>query len=421
MTPSGDFDFGALLRPGDHLMWSQGPGEPTGLTRRLLAQAEALPQVTLVVGMMCTQTLAAPAAERFDYLCLNGAGGARHAARLSGNRVIPAHVSSLPDLLVSRRIPVDVALVRLRPTDDPAVLSLGVICDFVHEMIAGARIVVAEIDERMPLTGQDALIARDRITHVTQADGDEPLMPDGLPSALEAAVAARVAEVIPNRATVQFGIGGLPVAICAALIGHSGLGLHSGVIPDAAVDLIERGVIDNSHKGADAGVSVTGGLFGGRRLLDFADGNPAIALRRARYTHAPATLAGLANLHTVNSAIEVDLTGQANAEVAGARYLGAVGGQVDFVRGGRASAGGRSILALPSVTPDGKTSRIVAGLAGRPVTTARSDVDLVVTEHGVADLWGLDLQARARALIAIAHPVFRDGLERELHQFRALG
>jgi acetyl-CoA hydrolase len=403
-------------------MWSQGPGEPTGLTRRLMAQAGDLPRITLVVGMMTSQTLAGSEAECFDYLCLNGAGGARRATSLSANRVIPAHVSSVPGLLTSGRIPVDVALIRVRPTDDPAMLSLGVICDFVHEMVANARVVVAEIDERMPLTGQDALIPRERVTHFTSADGDEPLVHDPVPSPLDAAVARRVAEIIPDRATVQFGIGGLPVAICAALKSHAGIGLHSGVIPDAVVDLIETGVIDNRFKGIDAGLSVTGGLFGTRRLLDFADNSPAVEMRRVTYTHSPAILAQLANLHTINSVIEVDLAGQANAEVAGTRYLGAVGGQVDFVRGGRASAGGRSILALPSVTPDGKTSRIVAGLCGRPVTTARADIDLVVTEQGVADLWGLDLHARATALIAVAHPDFREGLARELHMARhALG
>src|SRR5690606_1837804 len=129
------------------------------------------------------------------------------------------------------------------------------------------------LDERMPLTGQDALIRRERIHHLTAADGPEPLLPDPPPSALDAAVAAQVAALIPDHATVQFGIGGIPVAVCAALRGHRGLGLHSGVIPDAAVELIEAGVIDNAHKGPDAGVTVTGGLFGSRRLLDFAHGN----------------------------------------------------------------------------------------------------------------------------------------------------
>lgn len=225
-------------------------------------------------------------------------------------------------------------------------------------------------------------------------------------------MAARVASLIPDRATVQFGVGGLPVAVCAALGGHKDLGLHSGVIPDCAVDLIEAGVVTNACKGLDAGVTVTGGLFGTGRLNAFADGNDAIQLRRATYTHSARTLANLEMLHTINSAIEIDLTGQVNSEVAGGRYVGAVGGQIDYVRGGRLSPGGRSIIAMASTTADGRHSKIVTGLGDRPVTTPRSDVDLVVTEHGVADLWGLDLRERAKALIGIAHPDFRESLER---------
>ena len=415
MRSSTDFDFTGILHAGDHLMWPQGPGEPLGLTSQLIAQSEALPQLTLVVGMVTSATLGCPGANRFDYLCLNGAGGARIATSMTGNRVVPAHVSSLPGLLLSRRIPVDVALVRVRPTDNPEVFSLGVVCDFVHEMIEAARIVVAEIDERMPLTGCDALISRSSITYFTLANGEEPLLYDPRPSQIDATLAARVAEIIPDRATVQFGIGGTPVAICAALKNHTGLGLHSGVLPDAVVNLIESGAIDNRHKGIDVGLTVTGGLFGSRRLLNFADANPEVELRRATYTHSAHTLSQLLNLHTINSAIEIDLTGQVNAEMAGDRYVGAVGGQVDFIRGGRASVGGRSIIAMPSVTPDGKTSKIVMNLGHRPVTTARSDIDLVVTEQGVADLWGLDLHARATALIAIAHPDFRENLERDFY------
>jgi acyl-CoA hydrolase len=310
----------------------------------------------------------------------------------------------------------NVALIRVRPTQDPAVMSLGVMTDFVHEMVEAARVIVAEVDERLPLTRADALIARERITHFTAADSPEPTMPDPAPSEADTAVARHVAALIPDRATVQFGVGGLPVAVCRALSGHRDLGLHSGVIPDAAVDLIEKGVITNRHKGIDEGVSVTGGLFGTRRLFDFAHDNPAIALRRASYTHAARTLLQINTLFTINSAVELDLSGQVNAEMAGGRYVGAVGGQVDFVRGARLSSGGRSIIALASATPDGKHSKIVPRLRGQPVTTARSDVDLVVTEHGVADLWGLDFHARAKALIAIADPAFRDRLASELEE-----
>lgn len=409
MRASSDFDFRAIVRAGDHIAWPQAVGEPTGLTKCLSEQAEDIPHATIVVGMTTTPTLAT-FAPHFKFLCLNGAGNARIATAQSGNRVIPAHVSAIPGLIRGGRIRVDVALVRVRPTEDAAAYSLGVICDFVHELIEAARVVVAEIDERMPLTRQDAIIARGRLTHLTRADGHEPTIVDPTPSETDVEVARRVAALIPDRATVQFGVGGLPVAVCGALSGHSDLGLHSGVIPDAAVALIQSGVVTNRYKGIDERVSVTGGLFGTRQLLDFAHENNVIALRRATHTHSVKTLAQINTLFSINSAIAVDLTGQVNSEVAGGRYVGAVGGQVDFVRGARLSSGGRSIIALASTTSDGKHSKIVANLGAAPVTTARSDVDLVVTEHGVADLWGLDLRARAEALVAIAAPSFRDEL-----------
>ncbi|WP_417209729.1 acetyl-CoA hydrolase/transferase family protein [Antarctobacter sp.] len=410
---SADFDFSTVLQAGDHVMWPQGTGEPTGLSGRLVRSAPDLPPMTLVLGMVTSPTLREIRGDTIDFLCLNGAAETRRAVAASKGRVIPAHVSAIPELIRSRRIPVDVALIRVRPVENSYMFSLGVMVDFVHEMIASARVVIAEIDERLPLTAQDALISADSITHLTIADGPEPSLPDPVPSDNDRALAARVAELIPDRATIQLGVGGLPVAVCAALKDHRDLGLHSGVIPDAAVDLMQSGAITNAHKGIDQGVTVTGGLFGSRRLFDFAHDNDAIALRRATYTHSARVLAQIDRLHTINSAVEMDLSGQINSEIAGTRYVGAVGGQVDYVRGGRLSEGGRSIIAMASATPDLKHSKIVASLRGKPVTTARSDVDLVVTEYGVADLWGLDLHARAKALIAVAHPDFREALERD--------
>lgn len=410
---SSDFDFATILRAGDHVIWPQGVGEPTGLTARLVAQAAALPRVTLVPGMVTTPTFDALPPETFDLLCLNGAAQTRKMAAASGNRIIPAHVSAIPGLILDRRVPVDVALIRVRPTDDPDVFCLGVMVDFVHEMIEAARVVVAEIDDRLPLACGDSLVARDQIDVFTLADGPEPVIADPVPSAQDRAVAERVVALIPDGATVQVGVGGLPVAVCANLKGHRGLGLHSGVLPDAAIDLLLSGAVDNLNKGIDIGVTVTGGLFGTRHLFDFADRNEKIMLRRASHTHSVRTLSQLHKLYSVNSAVEIDLSGQVNSELVGRRYVGAVGGQVDFVRGARLSAGGRSIIALGAVTPDERNSKIVLSLAGRPVTTARSDVDLVVTEFGVADLWGRDLHARAQALIAIAHPAFRDQLQRD--------
>jgi acetyl-CoA hydrolase len=239
-------------------------------------------------------------------------------------------------------------------------------------------------------------------------------MPDPQPSKVEVAVARHVASLVPDRATVQLGVGTLPVAVARALGGHRDLGVHSGVVSDVLVDLVEQGVVTNAYKGRDAGRTVTGGLFGTQRLRDFAQQSGSIDMRSVEYTHHIGVTASLAQFHSINSAIEVDLSGQANAEVAADRYLGAVGGQVDFVRGGSASVGGRSIIALPSTTPDGRHSRIVATLQGHPVTTARSDVDVIVTEYGVAHLRGCSLRERARRLLAIAHPDHREALIRAL-------
>lgn len=396
-------------------MWPQGTGEPTGLTGNLARNAHSLPSVTLVLGMVTSSTLRQADLQSLNFLCLNGAAETRRAVAASGNRVIPAHVSAIPDLIMTRKIPVDVAMIRVRPVENSIMFSLGVMVDFAHEMVKSARIVIAEIDERLPLTGDDALIPATEFDVLTIADGEELVLPDPTPSEIDLALARRVAELVPDRATIQLGVGGLPVAVCAALSGHKELGIHSGVIPDAAVDLIESGVVTNAHKGIDLGRTVTGGLFGSGKLFDFAHGNEAISLRRATHTHAARVLAQLKNLHTINSAVEIDISGQVNSELAGKQYVGAVGGQVDFVRAGRLSEGGRSIFAMASTTPDGKRSKIVVSLDGRPITTARSDVDLVVTEFGVADLWGLNLHARARALINVAHPDFRESLEREFN------
>lgn len=413
-TAASQFTFAGLLKPGDVVAWPQGTGEPLGLTARLMRERAHLPPVTIMVGMVTGRSLDPDCISSFGALCLNGAGRSRELVA-RGARVVPIHVSDIPDAIEQRRLPVDVALVRVRPSDEAGVMSLGVMTDYTRSMIAAARLVVAELDERMPLTGDDALIGSAAFHRIVEADGDDNHFHDAAPTDADDAVARIVAEIIPDRATLQFGIGALPNAVCHALAGHRDLGLHSGILTDAAARLIEAGVVTNAAKGIDTGRSVTGGLFGSRLLMDHAHGNRSISMRTARYTHCARTLAGLERLYSINSAIEVDLSGQVNAEVAGSRYLGAVGGQVDFVRGSRLSPGGRSIIALPAATADGKRSKIVPCLAGRPVTTARADVDLVVTEFGAADLRGLDLAARAKALVGIAHPDFREDLLRAAH------
>jgi acyl-CoA hydrolase len=407
---SSTFDFTPYVRSDDVVTWPQGTGEPLGLTRRLVAQRHALPPLEVFVGMTTSDTLSPEHADRFRFRTLNGAGTTRRLTLGNVAEIVPAYVSAVPGLVRSGAIRVDVVLLRVKRHPKPGHFTAGVMADFVPALVSAARCVIGEIDERLPLTAQDALVAESDIDVLTECDADEILLPDPEPDDMDRRVAAQVAALIPDGATIQVGVGGLPVAVCRALQGHRDLGVHSGVISDVVVDLIERGIVTNARKGIDVGISVTGGLFGTRRLMDFADRNDELEMRSSDYTHNQQVLARVQNLYAINSGIEVDLSGNVNSEVAGGRYLGAIGGQPDFVRGAIASPGGRAIIALPSTTPDGKHSRIVASLEGRPVTTPRADVDIVVTEYGAAELRGRSFSERAERLRAIAHPDFRDRL-----------
>ena len=407
--------FADLVRPHDVIGWPQGPGEPLALTETLVAQRADLVRPTLFFGLTSSATLRPELADHFAFRALNGAGTNRRITALAD--IVPCHVSAIPSLLRSGDLHVDVALIQVRPLPAGG-FTLGVISDFTQALIQKARVVIALVNPALPAMRGDAFVNAGDIDVLVESDERIIDMPDPDPSAAERAVAEQVAAIVPDRATVQLGIGTLPAAVARALANHRELGVHSGVVSDVLVDLVEKGVVTNAHKGCDAGLTITGGLFGTQRLRDFAERSGLVEMRSADYTHSIAVTSALAAFHTINSAIEIDLSGQANAEIAGERYLGAVGGQVDFVRGGAASAGGRSIIAFPSATPDGKHSRIVATLDGRPVTTARSDVDIIVTEFGAAHLRGCPLRERAKRLIAIAHPDHRESLLRTLHENR---
>ncbi|MFO1310691.1 MAG: acetyl-CoA hydrolase/transferase C-terminal domain-containing protein [Burkholderiales bacterium] len=411
VLPLAELRFADQVREGDVVGWPQGPGEPLALTEALVAQGASLPRPTLLFGLSASATPRPELAAHFALRVLNGAGNNRRITSLAD--IVPSSVSALPSLFESGAIEIDVVLIHARKLADGRA-TLGVLADFTREMIGAARVVIAADNPKLPALEGDAIVEAGDVDVWVEGDGRIVDMPDPEPSPVERAVAEQVASLIPDRATVQLGVGTLPYAVAAALAGHRELGVHSGVVSDVLVDLAERGVVTNAHKGRDPGRTVTGGLFGTGRLRDFAERSGTVDLRSAEYTHAIGVMASLARFHTINSAVEIDLTGQVNSEVAGGRYLGAVGGQLDFVRGGVASPGGRSIIALPSATPDGRLSRIVASLSG-PVTTPRSDVDVIVTEHGAAHLRGCSLAERARRLAAIAHPAHREAL---LHDMR---
>ena len=229
---------------------------------------------------------------------------------------------------------------------------------------------------------------------------------------IERAIAEHVASLIPDRATIELGLGAIPEAVTRALGGKKGLGIHSGAIGDGVADLIEAGIVDNRHKEIDPGVTVATMLMGTQRLYRFANRNPLIHIRATSYTHDALVLGNFRRFVAINGALEVDLTGQVNAETARGKHIGLVGGQMDFVRAANRATEGRSIIALQSTNRERTRSRVVAKLADGVVTTPRAEADLVVTEHGIAELRGRTLAERARALIAIADPGFRAELER---------
>lgn len=401
--------FVDVLAPGDVIAWPQGPGEPLALTERLIAQGSELKNPGLLFALTESDTLQPALREHFRLYALNGAGTSRRVTAVA--ELIPYQLSDLCPMIRSGQLPMDVVLIQVRPLPTGG-YTLGVVSDFTRALIERARVVIALLNPSLPLMQGDCRVDAEDIDWLV--DGDSRLidMPDPQPTALEQEVARRVAEFVPDRATVQLGIGTLPAAVAQALQQHRELGIHSGVVSDVLVDLVERGVVTNAHKGVDVGMTVTGGLFGTQRLRDFAESSGLVEMRDVEYTHQVATAKTLARFHTINSAIEMDLWGQANSEVAGGRYLGAIGGLLDFVRAGTASPGGRSIIAFASTTPDGKHSRIVASLGNRPVTVPRVEVDVVITEQGVAELRGCSLQERVRRLLAIAHPDHREPLAR---------
>ncbi|MDU9393298.1 acetyl-CoA hydrolase/transferase family protein [Pseudomonas sp. zfem002] len=403
----------SLIRPGDTLWWGQATAEPLTLTRALVRHRHALARggrLGIFASYGSSDTLRAEHADVFDFAGCIAGGSHRQLAAAGVFDIYPGHYSQLPELLRQGSLAADVVLVQVSPADERGRHSLGLIQEYLPAALQRARVVIGEINPDIPWTyGERYLEAADFDLLIDAAHA--PLDAESAePSAVEQAIAQRIAAHIDDGATLQVGIGKLPEAVLALLHDRRDLGLHSGAAGDGIVALAEAGVLNNARKGRDAGVSVTGILMGSERLRRWAHRNPALVLRGTGYTHDPAVLASLERLVAINGAIEVDVTGQVNAEVAGGRYVGGVGGSVDFLRGAARSRGGLPIVALPA-TARGAT-RIVVNLNG-PVSTPRCDAGLIVTEHGVADLRGQPLSRRVERMIAIAAPEHRAGLERE--------
>lgn len=327
----------------------------------------------------------------------------------------PTHLSEIPHLFSSGVLPLDIALIQVSLPDEHGFCSFGVEVGVTKTAAHYAKIVIAEVNPQMPRTLGDSFIHVSKIDHIVPVSYPLPEVSMGEPTELSKKIGQHVAGLIENGSTLQLGIGAIPNGVLHHLGDKRDLGIHSELFSDAVVDLYEAGVVTNEKKTLHPGKMIAGFLLGTRRLYEFVDNNPIVELHPTEYVNDSYIIAQNDKMVAINSAIEVDLTGQICADSVGTRLYSGTGGQLDFIRGAARSKGGKPIIALPSMTVTSSGQRygkIVPTLKlGAGVVTTRSDVHFIVTEYGVADLYGKSIRQRARALIEIAHPEMQEELE----------
>lgn len=392
------------LRPGDLVVAGQTLGEPTALLAELFG---APVPFRLFTGMSLTTVLedAPPTVALSTFVGLGSSARLLAAGRME---LVPTHMSNLPPLLADGPLRPDVAAVLVSPPDTDGWCSLGLVSDYIGQASKHARVVLAEINEHVPRVGGDTAVHIDDITASIRTDRPLPSYERATPTDEERAIATNVAPFVRDGTCLQIGVGRLGEAVLAAVADRRDLGVHAGMVGDTLLELAAAGVVTGARKALDTGLTVAGSILGSARAVALAAADPDLRLRSIEHTHSAAVVARLGDFLCVGSAIEVDLFGQGNAEQVGGRYVGAVGGAVDFLRAAAASPEGRSVLALPATAKGGAVTRIVPRV--ERVTGLGTDVDAVVTEHGVAELQGCTEGERARRLIELAAPEHRDGL-----------
>lgn len=409
-------DAVARLRPGMKVLLPPGCGEPVALVAEICRQAPRLADLTLLGGIhLGAYPWARPECAALRFATWHMAPRLEEARRRGRVEFVPIRYFDLTrELVAGGAWAPDCVLVHCAPPDARGYLSLGVAVGVTLPAARRAPLVIAQVNASMPRTLGNAFLHRSQVDAWVEVD--EPLVPYP-PSAVgdvERAIGRRVAALVPDGATVQVGVGAIPQAVLEALAGHRDLALHS-LLVDAAVALVERGIVTNVLKRVHRGRMDIAEAMGTRRLFDFVHENPMVNMDSSAFVHDPATVARLDRFVAINSALEVDLTGQVTAESLGPRQVAGIGGQFDFVLGASRSTGGRAVIALPSTGRDGAVSRIVPRLGGgAAVTSPRFLADWVVTEHGAAELRGKGERGRAEALLAVADPRFQGALEEAL-------
>lgn len=421
MTPAEAI---ARLEPGMRVLLPPGCGEPQALVEEVIRQADRLRPLALMGGLhLGDYAFCAPEQqEAFRWVTFQVMPGLREAMARGIVEFVPArYFDTLWIFGPGGPWAADAILVQAAPPDPRGRISLGVSTSYPLPLARVVPLVIAEINHRMPRTRGDSTMPLDKVAAWIETDRPLRSYPAAAAGDVERRIAPHVVEVIPDGATVQIGIGSVPEAIVEALGVRRDLGIHS-LLVDAMLPLLERGVVTNARKGRNPGRMDLGEIMGTARLFEFAHENDLVNMEPSSLIHNPRVVATLERFVSVNSAIEVDLTGQVNAESIGDRQVAGVGGQFDFVEGAYWAPGGRSIIALPSTGRGGEVSRIVTRLgAGAMVTTPRHLTDCVVTEFGRAELRGRSVDERARSLVGLAHPRFREQLEREWHARRRHG
>lgn len=405
-----------LIESGDRVYIQGSTSIPEVLSQALADRGSELHDITIYAAFAvgrCEAPFCKPQyKDVFNIKSLFVANNIRRWIAEGYGSTIPAFLGEIPGLFRDGTLPVDAVLLNVSLPNEDGYCSYGVSADLAVSATECAKKIIVQINKAMPFSYGDALIHVSRIDAAVEVDDPLVEVPTASPTEIDSAIGRYIAEMIPDGATIQIGVGGIPNAVLAALKDHKHLGLHTEALTDGVLPLLESGVIDNSQKTIMPGVSVASLALGSRRLYDYMDYRKALLLKDVAWTNAPFRIAQNPKVMSINSAVEVDLTGQVCADSVGARIISGVGGQHDFMYGGSLSEGGKTFIAIPSMTEKG-VSKINPVLAeGAGVVTTRHMVQNIVTEYGVAELRGKSLAERARALIAIAHPSVREELDR---------
>lgn len=408
----------SVIKSGDNVFLHSGVSAAQLLLKAMVDRATELRNVNTY--QIHTEGSAAYAREEYKdsfkvHNFFNGSNMRKEAKNLSAH-YIPIFLSEIPLMFYNGVIKLDVAIIQVSPPDVHGMCTLGPSVDVSISAVRTAKVIIAQVNKKMPRTFGDSLIHISKIHSYIEVDEPIHCVEARESTACELQIGQNIASLIEDGSTLQLGIGAIPNAVLKSLSGHKDLGVHTEMFSDGVIELFHRGVINNRFKKKHPGKIVSSFVIGSQRVYDFIDDNPSVLLLDCAYTNSATVIAQNPKVAAINSAIEVDLTGQVCADSIGSKIYSGIGGQMDFMRGAALSPGGRPIIALPSVTSKG-ASKIVNFLKpGAGVVTTRAHVHYVVTEHGVAHLYGKTLFERAQAMIAIAAPEHREQLQKEAYE-----